>query len=345
MARFRIRTSAPAASLRHASLRTRPSACRAGLDFAPRFGVVLRSVRQRQDGAEGDASTSTWRARRSATRSATTRCGSSRTTGPGATPSDATLDNGDNVAQENEIGPSNNLAFGLPVLSLQPDPDGLAREDDLETSIAIQHELFRGLSVSGSWFRRSTHNERRTDNQLVSNANYFPVDVVSPLDGQVFTVYNLDPSKRGQYNALDYNSTDSDKRSRVYNGYELGVSGRLHGASFFGGWGFEQLVSVQCDSVDNPNYYLGGALNPTAQVGGTAYLGWCDQSKLGHPVSTWRQAVRLVHDSVATSRSTPRCRATMGPSAAPTGTSGRQRPTRRTASAPANRVSSSFPIS
>ena len=75
---------------------------------------------------------------------------------------------------------------------------GLRASTIIETSVAIQHELFRGLSVSGSWFRRSTHNERRTDNQLVSNANYFPVDVVSPLDGQVFTVYNLDPSKRAQ---------------------------------------------------------------------------------------------------------------------------------------------------
>ena len=48
------------------------------------------------------------------------------------------------------------------------------------------------------------------------------------------------------------------------------MSGRLHGASFFGGWTFDQLVSVQCDSVDNPNNYLGGALNPTAPVGGIA---------------------------------------------------------------------------
>jgi hypothetical protein len=145
--------------------------------------------------------------------------------------------------------------------------------------------------VSGSWFRRSTHNERRTDNQLVSNANYFPVDVVSPLDGQVFTVYNLDSTKRGQYNAIDFNSTDADTRSRVYNGYELGVSGRLHGASFFGGWGFEQLVSVQWDAVDNPNNYITNTiLNPTAQVGGTAYLGWCDQTQLDIP---YRHGVKL----------------------------------------------------
>ena len=183
------------------------------------------------------------------------------------------------------------------MLSLQPDPDGLTRDTDFETSVAIQHELFRGLSVSGSWFRRSTHNERRTDNLLVTNANYIPVDMVSPLDGQVFTAYNLDPSKRAQYNAIDYNSTDSDKRSRVYNGYELGVSGRLHGASFFGGWGFEQLVSVQCDAVDNPNNYLGGLLNPTAQSAGSPIsagairASWTSRFDMG-------QAVRLVHDSV-----------------------------------------------
>ena len=102
------------------------------------------------------------------------------------------------LAQETEIGPSNSLAFGLPVRRSSPIRTGSRASTDLETSLGLQHELFRGLSVSGSWFRRSTHNERRTDNLLVNNGNYFPVDVVSPLDGQVFTVFNLDPSKRGQ---------------------------------------------------------------------------------------------------------------------------------------------------
>jgi Carboxypeptidase regulatory-like domain/TonB-dependent Receptor Plug Domain len=181
--------------------------------------------------------------------------------------------NRDDVAQENEIGLSNDLTFGQPVSSVRP-ADDLAREYDIETSLGVQHELLRGLSVSGSWFRRSTHNERRTDNQLVSAADYFPVTVVSPLDGQVFTVHNLNSARRGQYSAIDVNSTDSEKRSRVYNGFELGMSGRLRGASFFGGWTFDQLVSVQCDSVDNPNNYIGTV----------AYLGWCDQSSLDMPL-------------------------------------------------------------
>ena len=163
--------------------------------------------------------------------------------------------NGDNVAQETEIGPSNNLAFGLPVLRVRPDPDGLAREYDIETSLSVQHELFRGLSVSGSWFRRSTHNERRTDNQLVSKAELLTGQRRQPARRTGVHGLQLGPEQARPVNAVDVNSTDSDTRSRVYNGYELGMSGRLHGASFFGGWTFDQLVSVQCDSVDNPNNY------------------------------------------------------------------------------------------
>jgi carboxypeptidase family protein/TonB-dependent receptor-like protein len=185
--------------------------------------------------------------------------------------------NRDDVAQENEIGPSNKITFGLPVTSVRPE-DGLAREYDVETSLAIQHELLRGLSVSASWFRRTRHNERRTDNLLVSASDYVPVNIVSPLDGQAFTVYNLNPARRAQYDAIDVNSTDSAKRSRVYNGYELGVAGRLRGASFFGGWTFDELVSVQCDSVDNPNNY--DTYGATTNV---AMLGWCDQSALDIP--------------------------------------------------------------
>ena len=161
--------------------------------------------------------------------------------------------NRDNIAQETEIGPSNNAAFGLPFLSRRPDPDGLDREYDIETSLAIQHELMRGLSVSGSWFRRSRLNELRTDNQLISFADYFPVKVYSPIDGEEITVHNLNQDKRAQLLQIDTNSTDGEKRSRIYNGLEFGMTGRLHGASFFGGWTVDNLINVDCDTVDNPN--------------------------------------------------------------------------------------------
>ena len=206
--------------------------------------------------------------------------------------------NGDDLAQENEIGPSNNLAFGLPVLSLQPDPDGLAREYDLETSVSPSSTSCSGACrclVRGSGARRTTNAGRTTCSSRTRTT--YPSTWSARSTDRCSRSTTWTPPSAAQYNAVDFNSTDSDTRSRVYNGYELGFSGRLHGASFFGGWAFEQLVSVQCDSVDNPNNYLGGALNPTAQVGGTAYLGWCDQGALDIPFDT-AQAVRLVHDSV-----------------------------------------------
>ena len=143
--------------------------------------------------------------------------------------------NGDDIAQENEIGPSNDNTFGLPVVNLRPDPD-LRREYDLEWSAGVQHELLRGLSVSGTWYRREHLQQRRTDNMLFSLSDYAQVDVVSPMNGEVITAYNLNASKRGQIDQIDVNSTDSDKRSRIYNGFEFGSTGRFGRASFFGGW-------------------------------------------------------------------------------------------------------------
>jgi hypothetical protein len=36
------------------------------------------------------------------------------------------------------------------------------------------------------------------------------INVVSPLDGSVIPVYNLDPLKNGLIDRVDYNSTDSN---------------------------------------------------------------------------------------------------------------------------------------
>ena len=166
------------------------------------------------------------------------------------------------------------------MFATRPGPDGLDREYDIETSLAVQHELARGLSVSGSWFRRSTNNQRRTDNLLVSQADYFPVNIINPLDGTPLTVYNMNPNKRGQLDQIDGNSTDGDTRSRVYNGFELGMSGRLRGASFFGGWTFDRLVSAQCDAIDNPNFYQGYAATTNVAMPGT----WCDERTLDMPL-------------------------------------------------------------
>ena len=184
--------------------------------------------------------------------------------------------NRDNVAQDNEIGPSNNALFGLPTESRRPDPN-LAREFDMEYSLAVQHELVRGMSATAAWYRRGVYNESRTDNLLVSLRDYTPIAVVSPLNGEVFTAYNLNPAKRGLVNQLDVNSTDPNLRRRTYNGVELGFSLRRGPASFFGGWTFDRVIAVQCDDQSDPNM-----LNASAAVANTSRF--CDQSTLGLPL-------------------------------------------------------------
>jgi hypothetical protein len=53
----------------------------------------------------------------------------------------------------------------------------------------VQYELAPGLAFTANWFRRGTYNLRRTDNLLLGLNDYSPVQVVNPLDGEVFTLY------------------------------------------------------------------------------------------------------------------------------------------------------------
>jgi hypothetical protein len=184
--------------------------------------------------------------------------------------------NRDNVAQDGEIGPSNNRSFGLPFQTRRPEP-GLAREYDLEYSASIQHEVVRGVSASASWYRRGTYNMSRTDNLLVSLSDYTAVSVVNPLNGEVFTAYNLLAVRQGLVDQLDVTSNDSNLRRRTYNGVELGMSARRGPASFFGGWTMDRTINVQCDDRSDPNLP-----NAVVTIAGTSR--YCDQSTLGLPL-------------------------------------------------------------
>jgi hypothetical protein len=190
--------------------------------------------------------------------------------------------NGDNLAQADEIGASNNSAFGLPVQTIRPDPD-IKREYDLEYTAQIQHEVTRGLSVNFGYFRRGTHNQRLTQNLGWTPADYTIVDVVSPLDGSIIPVYNLDPAKRANRDLLDVNSTDSDLRRRTYNGFQTGFNARIRGFQFFGGWTMDRIIDVRCDAIEsNVARYAGTALISANNFPNPDFH-FCDQSRLDMP--------------------------------------------------------------
>jgi hypothetical protein len=156
--------------------------------------------------------------------------------------------NGDDIAQDSEIGPSNNSNFGIRQ-SRFPSAD-LSREYNIEYSAGVQRQLLPGVSVLGAWFRRTYKNSEGLRNVLVSPSDYTAFTFASPLDGTPVTMYNLNSAKQGQVKLVDVNS---DVNHRTYDGFEVSFNARLpHGANVFGGWTSDRLVRVSCDTND-PN--------------------------------------------------------------------------------------------
>jgi len=153
----------------------------------------------------------------------------------------------DDVAQDNEIGPSNNINFGIkPARSADPD---LARVYSWQSSLSVQQQLIPGLSVLVAWYHLDTPNPEVSNNVAVGLNDYSSFQAPNPLgNGETITVFNLNKDKQGIVNTVDMNSTINKE---TYNGFEISANGRLpHGITVFGGWTAEQTVTVSCDTTD-----------------------------------------------------------------------------------------------
>ena len=131
--------------------------------------------------------------------------------------------NRDDIAQENELGPTSNLTFGVR-RNQNADPD-IQRPYQLLGDIGIQHELMPGLAVAVSYNRRSYEELVWTDNLAISHSDYTLLTTPDPRgNGELLPVYNLDRAKLGLVNELD---TNSDLNTRVYNGFDVSFNYRL----------------------------------------------------------------------------------------------------------------------
>ena len=212
--------------------------------------------------------------------------------------------NGDDIAQDNEIGPSGALNFGTrPESRIDPD---LRRWYNWEYTAGIQHELVRGTSVSFNFFRRSYRDFAVTDRTHIFPSDYTSFQVPMPnfsedpslagvLDpNEMITIYNLNPAKRGLYNTdiLVRNSTTDQS---IYNGFEPSFSARFpRGVVLYGGATFERQISVFCDTQTTPNGEgtLGAGLTPEAEASPFSVLGgrFCDERNFDIP---WRMDFKL----------------------------------------------------
>ena len=162
--------------------------------------------------------------------------------------------NGDGIAQDNEIGPSNNRNLGI-VPTRRADP-GIRRPYDIEYSLGIVREVAKGVSVTGAWYRRDTYDVEQQINTLISVNDFTSFTTPSPLNnGETITVYNLNRSKQGLVDLLDTSATDRSKARVGYNGLEASFTARLpRGGHMFGGWSADRLITVACASND-PNTF------------------------------------------------------------------------------------------
>jgi hypothetical protein len=186
--------------------------------------------------------------------------------------------NGDDIAQDNEIGPVVTPFNISGVSNRVPDPD-IKRPYQWEYNAGVQRELRPGVSVSANWVRREFKRIFWTDNILVSESDYSVVNIPNPCglttapagcsglvaSGETIPVYNLNVAKRGQVQQVDKNSDTNFKR---YNGIDFGFTARVRGGNIFGGTSIGKQITNYCQ-VEDPNS-----------------LRFCDQSKLDIPYLT-----------------------------------------------------------
>jgi hypothetical protein len=171
-----------------------------------------------------------------------------------------------NPAANGELGPSQNLNFGKPVATTVYDPNyafGFGhRSYNWESSIALQHQLLPGVSLSVGYFRRWYGNFEITDNLAVSPTDYSPYCVTAPMNprlpsggGQAICgLYDLNPNKLGQINNQITSSSRFGNQYEHWNGGDVAIQTRLaHGILLEGGISTGKTTTDTCDVVTKIN--------------------------------------------------------------------------------------------
>ena len=178
--------------------------------------------------------------------------------------------NKDDIAQDNEIGPSNNPNFGR--ITNRTLDASFSREYNRQVTAGVQHELRSGMAVTFNWYRRTLHNTAFTQNRAVDPLkDWTATNIANPLDGTPLTIYQINQNKNGITPDLYLtNLTDESLRRNVYTGFELGTSARLpRRATMFAGWTFERTIDVDCTL---------NTANASATLNSPNSLRFCDQS-------------------------------------------------------------------
>ena len=214
--------------------------------------------------------------------------------------------NYDGVAQNWEIGPTENATFGsITDPTRQPDLNNFLREYNRIWTVGIQQEIVPGLSVSGEYRQRSFHNTWGSDEPNWTFASFGADPNGNPMPEYAgvrhyqiarpypyvgtFTAFAIDPDRRISSTTVD--RTRGPGFTNVYRGFELSVQGRLAGGgTVFGGWSVEDTGRTSIYGYDRfgaGGSRYGGEVNNCSDViergDDPSHLRFCDASQYPRP--------------------------------------------------------------
>ncbi|MBM3779508.1 MAG: TonB-dependent receptor [Acidimicrobiia bacterium] len=157
--------------------------------------------------------------------------------------------NGDDIAQDHEIGPSRNPTFSR--ADRNPDPD-LKREYDVLYNVSVDHQVMRAVGLAVSFNRRHASNLNWIDNVAQSPSDYEMLTAPDPRDpASRLPVWQVIPGRLAP--AVREIIRNSDDNTRVYTGVDALLSARFdNGALLSGGISSGRLVLQNCER-ENPN--------------------------------------------------------------------------------------------
>jgi hypothetical protein len=177
--------------------------------------------------------------------------------------------NGDRVVQgdpfdpnvNGELGRSNNVNFGRPVITFRYDPEWAMgfgqRQYNWEFSAGVQHQVIPRVSASASYFRRIYGSFSVTDNLAVGSADFDQYCVTAPVDPrlpggggqQICGLFDLKPAKVGQLDRVGTGSTAFGSQLEHWNGIDLTVNARLPKVLLQGGISTGKTMEDNCEIV------------------------------------------------------------------------------------------------
>jgi Carboxypeptidase regulatory-like domain len=135
-----------------------------------------------------------------------------------------------------------------------PDPD-LERPNQLVWNAGISREIRPGFGISANYYRRQFYDITFTTDLDKPLSVYTPYQVRDPRgNGQMMTVYNIDPVALRSLTELD---TTSSNNTSVFNSVDVGVNLRFgNGVMLNGGTATGRSQTTTCDVTDpNSTWY------------------------------------------------------------------------------------------